>query len=250
MSLIMGLHPHSRLGYIEAIEGANILERKLQLTSNNIANASTIGFKKQSMTFEEYLLLQVDSTKRTAKGEVVWSDMSLGVMKQTNNPFDFALEGDGFFVVQTPEGVRYTRAGNFTLDSQKQLVTQQGYPVLGGGASIILDDTTGKGVWLSKDGRFWVDESEVGQLDVVNFENPQALERMGGNLYAATLGSGQATPVDTPIKQGFIEGSNVNPVEEMVNLIDIYRAYEVQQKTMKTIDQMDAHAANDIGKVG
>ena len=122
--------------------------------------------------------------------------------------------------------------------------------MLGGGAPVILDDTTGKGIWLSKDGRFWVDESDVGQLDVVDFKNPQALERMGGNLYAATPGSGQATPADTLIKQGFIEGSNVNSVEEMVNLIDIYRAYEAQQKTMKSLDQMDAHAANDIGKVG
>lgn len=250
MSFTIGLHPHSRLGHIEAVEGADILERKLQLTANNMANAATTGFKKQSMTFEEYLLPQIDGTKRTAKGEVVRSDMSQGVMQQTGNPFDFAIEGDGFFTVQTPQGIKYTRAGNFTLDSKKQLVTQEGYPVLGGGAPIVLDDTTGKGVWLSKDGKLWVDEADAGQLDVVDFKNPQALERTGSNLYAATSGSGQATPAGTLIKQGFIEGSNVNPVEEMVNLLDIYRAYEAQQKTLKAADQMDGHAANDIGKVG
>ncbi|MGB9712554.1 MAG: flagellar basal-body rod protein FlgF [Dissulfurimicrobium sp.] len=250
MFFSIGLHPHTRLGHIEALEDADILDRKLQMSANNMANVSTLGFKRQSMTFEEYLLPQVDGTERTAKKEVVRSDLSQGTMKETNNPLDFAIEGDGFFVVQTPQGVRYTRAGNFTLDANKQLVTQEGYPVLGGGVPIVLDDTTGKGIWLSKDGRFWVDETDVGQLDVVNFKNPQALERLGGNLYAQTAASGNAMPASALIKQGFLEGSNVNPVEEMVNLLDIYRAFEAQQKTLQALDQMDGHAANDIGRVG
>ncbi len=202
------------------------------------------------MTFEEYLLPQAGDTKRTAKAEVMRTDFSEGIVKETGNPLDFALEGDGFFVVQTPQGPRYTRAGNFTLDAQRQLVTQDGYPVLGDGAPIVLNDTTGKGIWLSRDGNFMVDDTQVAHLDVVKFKNPQALERMGNNLYSSTNASGQAAPANTGVEQGYLEGSNVNPVEEMINLLDIYRAYEAQQKTLKAADQLDGHAANDVGKVG
>ncbi len=243
-----GLHPYSRLGHMEALEGAVILERKLDLIANNMANIDTVGFKKQGITFEEYLLPQVDDTKRTSKGELEWTNFSPGNLRVTGNPLDFAIEGKGFFVIDTPDGRRYTRAGNFTLDSQNQLVTQEGYPVLGNGAPIVLEDTTGKGLWLSGDGRFFVDGTQTGAIDVVSFDNPQALKCMGGNLFSATQGAGAATPVDARVKQGYLEDSNVNPLETMIQLIDVYRAYEVQQKALQTVDQMDNQAAGELGK--
>lgn len=248
-SFSQGLHPHTRLGHIEALEGAILLERRQQVISNNLANTNTAGFKKQGLTFEEYLLPQIDDTRRTAKGEIEKTLFTQGPTHETGNPLDFAIEGEGFFVVQTPAGNRYTRAGNFTLDAQNQLVTQEGYPVLGDGAPIILQDTTGKGIWLSEDGRFFVDETEMGRIDVVNFTNPDGLDRMGQNLYAETQASGQPAPLETVhVRQGFIEDSNINPVEEMVNMIDMFRAYEVQQKTLQSVDHLDDKAINEVGR--
>lgn len=249
MAFASGLHPHSRLGHMEALEGALILERKLQTVSNEMANVATPGFKRERLTFEEYLVTQADATQRNAKSEVERTDFSQGPVHHTGNPFDLALEGDGFFVVQTPEGERYTRAGNFTLDASKQIVTQDGYPVLGAGGPITVDDTTGTGVWVAEDGRFFVNGTEQGRIDVVTFENPQGLDRMGSNLYQATDSSGPSVPSEARVRQGAIEGANVNAVEAMVHLIDLYRSYEIQQKSMQAADQLDGKAANELGRL-
>ncbi len=242
------MHPFTRLGHMESLEGMRMLERRLEVLSNDMANSNTTGFKKQEITFEEYLLPQMDDTERAAKGEIVRTDFSQGTLHETGNPFDLAIEGDGFFVVDTPAGRRYTRAGNFTLDAKNQLVTQEGYPVLGNGAPIVLQDTTGKGVWLSNDGRFYVDEADVAKIDVVTFENPQGLKKLGRNLFDATDASGAEKPANSPVRQGYLEDSNVNPLETMVLLIDLYRTYEAEQKALQSADQLDNRAVNNLGK--
>ena len=235
---------------MEGLEGAEILESRLSVISNTVANLKTPGFKRQRVTFEEYFLTQIDKTRRTAKGEVMTQDFSRGTMRETGNPFDFAIEGEGFFVVQTPQGVRYTRAGNFTLNGQNQLVTQQGYLVLGGGGPIQLVDTTGKGIWLSNDGRFYLDETDVADIEVVTFPEIQGLKRIGANLWEATQASGTPQPEENArIRQGFIEESNSNPLEAMINLIDLYREYESIQRALKTVDELDSKAATDVGRV-
>ncbi len=251
VSFYNSLHPYSRLGQMEALEGAFITERRLQLVSNNMANVNTTGFKKQGITFEEYYLEQVDASKRTAKGEIEKTDYRQGVAQETGNPLDLMLQGDGFFVIQTPQGERYTRAGNFTLNAQNQLVTNDGYPVLGNGAPIELPVDSWEGVWLSEDGRLFANGEEVGPIDLVDFPNPQGLDRMGQNLYMATEASGQSRPAeDVRLHQGFLEGSNVNPVEEMIYLIDLFRQYEAIQKSLQSEDQLDNQAANQLGRVG
>ena len=250
MDFYSGLHPYSRLGAMEALEGARILERKLEVTSNNLANAKTTGFKAAKVTFHEYLLTEQDGTPRTAKGEQGWADFSAGSLRKSDNPYDMAIDGPGFFVVQGPNGPLYTRAGNFTLDDNYQLVTQDGYPVLGGGAPITLEDTTGHGVWLSEDGHFFIDDTIASQIDVVRFDNPQALKRMGNNYFEGPQEAGAPTPSDSPVKQGYIEMSNVNSVMEMVHLIDLNRGYEAQQKSLQAIDGLDDKAVNDLGKAG
>lgn len=235
---------------MEGLEGAEILESRLSVISNTVANLKTPGFKRQRVTFEEYFLTQIDKTRRTAKGEVMTQDFSQGTMRKTGNPFDFAIEGEGFFAVQTPQGVRYTRAGNFTLNGQNQLVTQQGYLVLGGGGPIQLVDTTGKGIWLSDDGRFYADETDVAGIDVVTFPEIQGLKRIGANLWEATQVSGAPQPAENArIRQGFIEESNSNPLEAMINLIDLYREYESIQRALKTVDDLDNKAATNVGQV-
>jgi flagellar basal-body rod protein FlgG len=250
MDMSTGIHPYARLGNMEALEGARILERKLEVIANNLANIDTIGFKSQRITFKEHLLAQQDGTKRTAKGETGWADFSLGRVHITGNPYDFAIDGEGFFVVQTPGGKMFTRAGNFTINSQYQLVTQEGYPVLGDGVPITLEDTTGNDVWLSEDRNFFVDETITARLDVVTFVDPQKLKRIGRNYFKATKDSGNGMPSESLVKQGYIEDSNVNAMEEMVRMIDLYRGYEAQQKALQACDQLDSKAANELGKVG
>ncbi len=250
MNITTGLHPYTRLGHMEALEGAIMTERRLDIAANNLANADTPGFRKQGITFEEYMLQEQDGNNRTAKGEVIWQDLSAGSVHFTENQWDFAINGEGFFSVQTPAGIRYTRAGNFMLDSQGQLITQDGYPVLGGGAPIILEDTTGKYITLSPDGHFFVDETDAGQIDVVTFDNPEYLQRMGRNYFSETPAAGAPQPVeDVNIAQGYLELSNVNELEDMINLIDLHRAYEIQQKSLQAVDHMDDKAANTVGKV-
>ncbi len=250
MDIYTGLHPYSRLGAMEALEGAIMLERKLEVTSNNLANTNTTGFKAQGITFHEYLLREQDGDIRTAKGEQGWADFSAGSLQKSDNPYDMAIDGPGFFVVQGPNGPIYTRAGNFTLNEKYQLVTKEGYPVLGDGAPITLEDTTGQGVWLSEDGNFFVDETISSRIDVVTFDDPQKLKRLGDNYFSATNKAGTPTPSDSLVKQGYIENSNVNAMMEMVHLIDLNRGYEAQQKSLQAIDQLDDKAANNIGRVG
>lgn len=245
----IGLHPHNRLGHIEAVEGANILEKKLQKVSNNVANIKTPGFKKQRMTFEEYLLPQMVDNRRNAKGEIIKTDFSQGFAQLTENTLDFMIEGEGFFVVQGTDKLMFTRAGNFTLNGEGQLVTNEGYPVLGDGQPIVINDVAGAGVWLSEDNVLYAGGEEVGRLDVVVFDNNQGLERLGNNMYCQTDASGDPIVGDSRIKQGYIEGSNVNPVESMIGLIDLYRQYEAQQKTLQTVDSLDNRSVNDVGKV-
>ncbi len=250
MNITPGIHPYSRLGSMEALEGAIILERKLDVASHNMANMKTAGYKKQEITFEEYLLKQADDTMRTAKGEKVWGDFSQGTIHKSDNPLDFAIEGEGYFVVQTPRGNLYTRAGNFSLNENYQLVTQQGYPVLADGAPVELQDTTGKDIWLTQDGYFFVDERQGARLDIVTFQNQQGLKRLGENLFEQTGDSGPAQPADQRrVAQGYIEESNVNPVKSMINLIDLYRGYEAQQKTLQAVDQINDKAINQTGRV-
>lgn len=243
------VHPYTRLGNMEALEGAVILERKLQVCANNLANIDTNGFKEQGITFKEYLLKEQDGTNRTAKGEVTWADFSQGSVHFSGNPYDISIEGEGFFVVQTPGGKLYTREGNFTLDSEYRLVTQKGYPVLGDGVPITLEDTTGTGIWLSEDRNFFVDETMTARLDVVQFPDEGKLKRIGQNMFQETKASGRALPSEATVKQGYIESSNVNSMREMVNLIDLYRGYEVQQKSMQAVDQLNSKAANELGKI-
>ncbi|NDY42261.1 flagellar basal-body rod protein FlgF [Dissulfurirhabdus thermomarina] len=249
MQVSPGLHPYQRLGRMEALEGGRILERKLEVLTHDLANISTDGFKAQDVTFREALAAAQAGERRVAKVEKAWTDFSPGPLVETGNPLDFAVDGEGFFAVQTPAGVRYTRAGGFTLNALNELVTAEGYRVLGDGAPITLEDTTGRGIWLSEDGYFFVDEAQTGRLDVVKFDRPEALVPAGGNLYEAPAAAGPPTPSAARIRQGFIERSNVNGLKLMVELMELQRAYEVQLRAIQSADQLDGRAVNEVGKV-
>lgn len=246
-----------------AATGMEAQELRMDVIANNLANAGTTGFKKVRAEFEDLLSetirspsapeanggtepapLQVGLGVRTGSTS---RSFTIGDMIGTNNPLDFAIEGDGFFRVLRPNGeLAYTRAGNFRVDAEGRLVTQRGEMI---DPEITIPHDTidlqvrGDGTVMAK-----VEGSEgfreIGQIELTTFVNPNGLLAMGGNLFQATEAAGEAVyarPGEMGaggIAQGFLEGSNVQAVEEMIAMIATQRAYELNSKVIQTADQM------------
>ncbi len=241
-----GIKVNPQLGWLEALEGGRLLERRLQVAAHNLANVDTPGFKKDILAFREVLMAKRPRGLRTFKEVTQETDFQQGPLQKTDNPLDFALAGEGFFKVQTPQGVAYTRAGNFHLDAKRRLVTAEGYPVLADGAPIVIDPGLAKGglttisperFLVAEDGTISIDGTEIGRLDIVSFEDPQVLEKRGQNLFFLKKASPEI-PVEFPdVRQGYLEKSNSDPLEEIVNLISIQREFEAAQKAIKNHDE-------------
>ncbi len=246
-----------QLGLLETLEGGRLLERRLNVSANNLANVDTPGFKKDRLTFREVLMRKYPRGWRTFKEVTVQTDFQQGPVEFTGNPLDVAIVGEGFFKVQTPQGVAYTRAGNFRLDAQRRLVTPEGYPVLANGAPIIVDPGLAKGglitlpnerFLINADGTVSVDGTEVGRLDVVTFADLSVLKKRGENLFVPSEGA-QEIPVENPdLRQGYLEQSNADPLEEMVNLIEIQREFEAIQKGIKSETENTSRMIETYGR--
>jgi flagellar basal-body rod protein FlgG len=246
-----------------AATGMEAQETKMSVIAHNLANTSTAGFKKTRAEFEDLLsdtirtaappspqggtsptALQVGLGVRTTS---TTRSLSQGDMLNTNNPLDVAVEGAGFFQVQRPNGEPgYTRAGNFRVDATGRLVTQQGEPLE---PSITVPPET-TSLTIQGDGQVLAkmpgkdDPVTLGQLELVNFANPSALEAVGGNVFLQSGASGEPM-VSKPgengtgsLLQGYLEGANVKAVEEMIDMISTQRAYEMNSKIITTADQM------------
>jgi flagellar basal-body rod protein FlgF len=214
-----------------------ILERQLDVVANNIANVNTSGFKADTSLFEEYLMPGahednfVGSDRRVSyvQDRGTFRDMSQGPVAETKNPLDLAISGNGFLVVQTAAGERYTRDGGLQLNNQGQLVTAAGDPVLGNSGPIVLQPTD-HDVNVSPDGTITVVEGTGrtdalrGKLRLVSFADAQKLLKEGSNLYSAGEGAAQAD-TKSQLQQGYVEKSNVNAVTEMSRMIEVTRAY-------------------------
>lgn len=205
------------------------LQREMDVTASNIANMNTAGYKSQGILFLDYLNhpKNGDTPIKQVEDYGSYRDLATGSFKQTFNRLDFAIEGEGYFAVQTPAGLRYTRDGGFSLDANRNLVTKSGYPVQGDGGPISIQaDATD--IHVTADGTVTTDKGSVGKIKVVTFANRQALKPTGDNLYDS--GKEQEQPVDSPrVEQGMIENSNVNPIVEMNKMIRISRMYEAAQ---------------------
>jgi flagellar basal-body rod protein FlgG len=251
--------------------GLDAQQTRLAVTSNNIANVSTAGFKKGRAVFEDLLYQSVRQVGgATSQDTQAPSGVHLGTgvrvvatekiytqgnFSQTDNALDVAIEGRGFFQIQLPDGnTAYTRDGNFQLNSQGQMVTSSGY-VLQPGISIPDGAQT---VTISRDGVVSVQTAggtaptQVGQLQLTDFINPAGLQPLGENLLVETVASGPAQTgapgqngLGTTL-QGFFESSNVNVVEELVNMIETQRAYEMNSKAISTADQMLEYVNNQL----
>ena len=219
---------------------------QLEHITNNLANASTPGFKAEHLLILNTLQEESKPGDNSASLNGLIVDFARGISQKTDNPLDLYLQGDGFFVVQTKEGPAYTRKGDFTVNSLNRLVTQAGDPVVGEGGPITLKN--GK-IHIAENGSVFVDESQVGKLRIVDFANRQNLRNAGGGLYIDD-GTAGVRKVDRPdISSGSIELSNVNVINEMAGMIDIHRSFETYQKIIQTLTDQDKLSVSRVGRV-
>ncbi|MBI9103069.1 MAG: flagellar basal-body rod protein FlgF [Spirochaetales bacterium] len=262
---------------------------KMDAISNNLANVDLTGYKKDTSIHKAFpqMLLQRsddDGLYNMPFGSMdtspivgmlgtgvelneLYTVFEQGALKQSGNPFDLAIEGEGFFSVQTPDGEKYTRNGTFMVDNNGLLVTKEGMPVLGEEGLIYLKknnfvvDSQGQIFQnadfaddpqrlVSMEENDWANMELVDTLKVVDFNRPRFLKKQGSSMWANTRESGQPRDMElgaeTKVIQGFLEGSNVNPVTEMVNMIEVNRAYEANQKVIQTQDTMTSQLINKV----
>jgi flagellar basal-body rod protein FlgF len=225
--------------------------RELGMVSQNLANASTRGFKRE--LFNNW---QVAPPTPTLNGDVegpfyvdvVSRDLGQGSLHETGSETDLALQGPGFFKVQTPRGIRYTRDGGFSLNAEYQLVTVEGHPVMGKNGPLTLDSRD-KRFGFDQEGGIHMDKNLSDQIVVVNFPNPQELLPEGHNLLVAGPRAGEEVDAEnTQVLQGNIEMSNVDLVTESVALIDLNRRYESYLKLLETFVTADRKVVEEIGQ--
>ena len=242
------MYINNRLGLTESTETLLAQEHRLNQISNNLANVDTSGYKKEDVTFWEMLFTANDKHDRVGKAMKILTDHQPGVLKETGNQLDFGLSGEAFFKVQTPQGVRYTRNGNFNRNGQGQLTTNDGFLVLGEGGPVVLSKEP---VQVGRDGLLTQDGVQVGKLALAGFPTPTSLEKEGNSLFRikdpATTQEGLAK--GSEVHQGYLEASNVNSMTEMTEMIDLQRAYQAQQKIVQSIDETDTLAISRVGKL-
>lgn len=238
-------------------ENAMQLEQaRIDVLANNLANANSVGFKQVLMrTIQPQAPVAENGRIRVPAGGNLNApmlrqavDTRPGPMQSTGRDTDIAIMSRGFFVVKTPDGDRYTRAGSFAVDDQKRLIVPGGGLVLGDSGPIDL----GEGNFaLSSDGSITVDGQAAGRLRIVDFPDATALQRQGANLFSAeNMEPVTVPPAEIAVAQGHVEGSNVSPVETLIAMIQAQRAFEVQSKVLTTEDQMLDKSVNTMSRVG
>jgi flagellar basal-body rod protein FlgF len=242
-------------GMYAALSGNMMAQQRLDVLTNNLANVNTAGFKRDRMVFESVLGTVKNPSPGTGtlttapvlSGASFATDYSAGPLKQTGNTLDLAIDGDGFFVVNTPDGKAYTRQGNFHLDAGSKLANADGFEVLANGGPVTI---TGGRVEIDGKGGVLVDGNQIASLDVVDFPKPYTLQKSGSVQFSPAGQEGDAQPARNPgIRQGFLEESNVNPLVEMAQLIETNRYYESCVKAVQSFDNMANKAANDLGRL-
>jgi flagellar basal-body rod protein FlgF len=233
-----------------AASGMRSRMESLDLLANNIANASTGGYKADREFYSLYAASQADNDGSTMPViERPYTDLSQGVLQPTGNSLDVALSGQGFFAVQGPSGPLFTRNGNFRLASDGKLISAEGYPVSGtGGAAISLPGT--QPIEISSDGTVTQGGKTVGQLQMADFTSAAGLSKQGNNYFRAADPAGLvALPPGTTVEQGKLEASNSGTAESAVRLISIMRQFEMLQKAATMGGDMDKQAIEQVAKV-
>ena len=210
---------------------------ELRLIANNIANASTTGYRAEGLAFSEYVaaLGPGQRSLSMAAARVRTTDITQGSLTQTGGAFDLAIEGDGYFLIETPDGERLTRAGSFTPNGEGDLVTMDGLRVLdAGGAPVFIPQGAGP-IGIASDGTISAGNDPVGQIGLVVPNDPLEVTRQSGTLFVAP--GGVAPAPDGRLLQGFLEASNVNPIHQISRMIEVQRAYELGQQFLEREDE-------------
>lgn len=222
-------------GIYQLIDGCLVHDLRYETVANNLANQNTNAFKKDIISFNQTLTMNYVSE----------TDFEPGPVRYTGNELDVALAGKGFFKIQTSAGVRYSRDGAFTINAQGELTTPKGDAVLGQNGPLKIE---GKTVAFKNDGQVFVDGAAVDRLAVVDFESPQLLRKEGNGYYVHQgEDSGISNVQKVDLKQGYLESSNVNPTEEMIQMLEAFRAFESAQKAIQSIDELTSKMINDQG---
>lgn len=268
------------------LSGQIAQQRKVETIANNIANANTAGFKKDDVSFKEYLTILNKGTEdidlpnkefspndfyktqsaENAKVEIngTYTVFEQGQLSPTGNPLDLAIHGDGFFEVLTPAGVRFTRKGILGLSKDAELVTEEGYKVLSKNtgpttpgkdtnnisnpADRVIKIPSDQKISITLDGKIFSGTIPLQELSIVSFKNNQLLRKESGSLFLNLVDSNLKNVEDSKIHQGFVEGSNVNTIHEMSELIKAHRHFDNIQKAIQTYDNITGRAVNDISK--
>jgi flagellar basal-body rod protein FlgF len=224
-------------GMYNLIDGSMTQQLRFETIANNMANSNTNGFKKDIISFYEALDMQSNSS----------TDFSPGPLRYTGNELDVALSSKGFFKIETPNGLRYTRDGAFSINAEGILVTGNGDTVLGQSGPITLENGE---VYIGRDGQVVVNNESVDKILVVDFDDPQLLRKEGGSYYSYQgENNGISTEADAEIQQKYLEGSNVNPTQEVIKMIETYRAFESVEKAIQSIDALTGTMVNDYGTI-
>lgn len=265
-------------GIYTALSGAIAQSQRLDTIANNIANVNTTAFKRDQQVFQEYLTAHekipkvLETPRIPASIESFYSmnggdksyvdaagtftDHSQGAMKPTGNNLDLAIEGKGFFEVLSAAGPRFTRAGAFKIDQEGRLVTREGLPVLSSGTD--GDDPATRVIRVKSDkvsvgtnGEIFDGTEKIGKLSLININPPDGVMKVGSSLYKLRDNFNPQVQRDSGVAvlQGFLEGSNVNVVQEMTDMIQANRSFEASQRAMKTFDELAAKVVNVVPKL-
>lgn len=260
-------------GIYTAASGMLVDQRRLEVVSNNLANASTVGFKRDSsitQSFDDFLVVRLNDRDPIRKqgpqapnvgtlsfGSLVAftaTRLTTGNMRMTGNPLDVAIAGDGFFTVETPRGVRYTRNGNFQQAADGTLVTQEGHPVMVNGQAVRGEPGT---LSITRDGVVKAGDQEIGPLTMATSASLGAIRKEGDGFWVP-VEAGEPTALVTPFEAtglyefrvGYLESSNVESVTEMVEMMTTMRSYEANQKAVQAQDETLQKLVTEVGRIG
>jgi flagellar basal-body rod protein FlgF/flagellar basal-body rod protein FlgG len=241
-----------------------VLERQMDVVANNVANVNTNGFKADNAMFEQYLMPVARENRFNPQDRLVsfvndrgtWRDMGPGSLQITNNPLDVAIDGNGFLVVRTANGERYTRNGALQINAQGQLTTADGNLVLGDNGPITFQQTD-HNVSITPDGRVTViegassnnNETTRGTIRMMSFAQPRLLQKEGNNLFSALPGAGATPDTTSRIQQGALEKSNVQAVVEITRMIQISRAYQQMSTLLQQQSELHKQAIQQLAQV-
>lgn len=234
-------------GYISLTRQSGLL-KELQAVANNIANISTTGFRREGVVFAEELraLDAEGGGVAMTSARVRFTDGSIGGTTQTNGTFDLAIDGPGFFMVESPSGERLTRAGSFSANSDGDLVSMGGLRVLDSGGAPIFVPPDASEIGVAQDGTVSIAGRPTAQIGIFEVENPQMLTREDGVLFRSET---EAAPAqNSRVMQGFLEGSNVDAVTEMARLIEVQRAYELGQNLLDSENERIRSSIKALGR--